>query len=433
MGASTWKFGGYCLAARLVALCLFIGPDASYAENWPQWRGLSNNGLSSAKNLPDTWDQETNLAWRLPLPGAAGATPVIWKDKIFLTSSAEQDLVLICISTQGKELWRRTVASGNRPVHGSDQTGEGNSASPSPTTDGKYVWAMMGTGKLACFDFDGEEIWKLDLQEKYGKFQIQFGMASTPALDGDTLYVQLLHNAGAVVAALDKATGQEKWRIDRKSDAIEECKDSYASPIVYRDAEQAFLITHGADYTIGHDLTDGTELWRLGGLNGAGQQYNPTLRFVASPVAVPGLIVVPSAKNGPVVALRPKKAGDLTNDFLWKMPRNTPDVPSPLIHDGLVYLCREQGTLIVLDAESGEKLYEERIHEFNHRASPVAADGKLYLSGRDGTVNVIKLGRTYQRLATNKFDEPLAASPAIADGVIYFRTFKALYAVRSRE
>lgn len=385
--------------------------------------------------MPAAWSTETgeNIAWRLPLPGPAGASPVVWGDKIFLTSAEGSDLALICVNTAGKELWKKqSVSGGNRMARGRDENAEGNSASPSPSTDGKHVWTMMGTGHLACYDFSGKEIWKLDLQERYGKFQIQFGMTSTPVLDGDRLYLQLIHSGGGRVIALDKANGNEVWAVKRESDARAECEHSYASPIMYRDNERAYLITHGADYAIAHDLADGRELWRCGGLNGGRRGYNNTLRFVASPVAVPGLIVVPTAKNGPVVAIDPKSGGNVTETPLWIFPSNTPDVPSPTVHDGIVYLAREQGTLITLDAKTGEKLYEERIHSSDHRASPLFADGKLYMSARDGTVNVIKGGRNFEKLAKNSFGEALTASPAVSEGTIYFRTFKALYAVRQK-
>ena len=178
-------------------------------------------------------------------------------------------------------------------------------------------------------------------------------------MDGNRLYLQLIHSGGAGVVALDKKTGSEIWKQHRISDARDECEQSYASPVIYRDGKTELLLTHGADCIVAHRLTDGKEIWRCGGLNPKGH-YNNTLRFVASPVAVPGLIVVPSAKNGPVLGLRPDGKGDVTTNaaaHLWTRAQNTPDVPSPLVYDGLVYLCRENGNLIVMDAHSGEQIY----------------------------------------------------------------------------
>lgn len=412
----------------ILALACILAANRAFAENWPQWRGTENDGISHETDLPTKWSKTENVVWRFPLPGPAGATPVVWDDSIFLTSATPSgDLLLLCVGTDGEERWRQTVTGGDRAVRGD----EGNSASPSPATDGEHIWAFFANGMLACYDFAGKEIWKEDLQKRYGKFDIAFGLTSTPLLDGDRLYLQLLHSAAALVLALDKTTGKEIWRHTRTSDAHSECEHSYASPVLYRDDQREFLLTHGCDYIVAHSLQDGHELWRCGELNPKGT-YNPTLRFVASPVAVPGLIVVPSAKNGPVLGLRPDAQGDIsgsTKAHQWVRAQNTPDVPSPLVVDGLVYLCRENGVLICMDAESGKEIYSERAHSDRYRASPVYADGKIYLSARGGVVTVVKAGPEFEILASNDVQEPISASPAVSGGRIYLRTFEALYAI----
>ncbi len=418
----------------LAFLVLGIGPLAfgqarpAEAENWPQWRGPQNDGISNEKGLPVQWSKTENVAWRLPLPGPAGATPVIWGDQIFLTSSkAGGDLLLISVNTQGQQLWEVRVSGGDQAVRGD----EGNSASPSPVTDGEHVWSFMANGVLGCYDFEGREVWKFNLQDRYGPFSIAFGMTSTPVLDGNRLYMQLLHSKAALVLALDKKTGKEIWHQKRESDARAECEHSYASPVLYRDGKQEFLLTHGADYIVAHRLQDGKEVWRCGGLNPRGT-YNETLRFVASPAVAPGLIVVPSAKNGPVLGLSPDARGDISNSeqsHLWTRPDNTPDVPSPLVYDGLVYLCRENGVLICMDAKTGREIYQQRAHSDRYRASPVYGDGKIYLTARGGMVTVVKAGRNFEILAQNDMGEPISASPAISNGRLYLRTFEALYAI----
>jgi outer membrane protein assembly factor BamB len=325
------------------------------------------------------------------------------------------------------------MASGNRLVRG----GEGDSAAPSPSTDGKHVWAFLTTGDLACYTVEGKQVWTKNMQKEYGKFKIAFGMTSTPVVDGDHIYLQVIHGEGnpktreAIVVALDKLTGKEIWKHDRKSDARGECEHSYASPTLYRDSDSAFLITHGADYTVAHRLNDGSELWRLGGLNPKGR-YNATLRFVSSPVVVPGMIVVPTAKGGSIVALRPGIKGDVTkveSAFHWKRPRNTPDVSSPLVHDGLVYTLTKVGGLICFDAKTGEDIYTERAGQGNHRSSPTYADGKIYVISRRGVVTVVKSGRKFEVLASNDMQEDINASPAFSGGRMYLRTFDALYAI----
>lgn len=416
-----------CRVALLFAVALGTTLPAARAENWPQWRGARLDGISHEKNLPTTWSKTENVAWRIELPGPAGSTPVIWDDHIYLTSADKDDIVLLAFSTEGKPLWRAVLATHNEAVRGD----EGNFASPSPVTDGKHVWAMAGNGDLACYTADGKQVWAFSLGERYGKLDIAFGMTSTPVLDGNRLYLQLLHSGGALVIALDKATGKEVWKQTRTSDAHDECEHSYASPIIYRDKGLELLLTHGCDYIVAHRLTDGGEVWRCGGLNPKGK-YNPTLRFVASPVAAPGLVIVPSAKNGPVLGLDPASKGDISESkegHFWTREHNTPDVPSPLIVDDLLYLCREDGTLICMDAKTGKEHYTKRTHSDRHRASPVYADGKIYLTARGGTVTVVKPGPEFDVVATNTLDEAVSSSPAISNGKIYLRTFNALYAI----
>jgi outer membrane protein assembly factor BamB len=421
----------FARAALALVLACFVAPPAS-AENWPQWRGAKLDGISGEKNLPIKWSKTENIAWRTALPGPAGSTPVVWGDRIFLTSVDGQELVLLCIGTDGKQLWRQVVGQGNKDVRGD----EGNSASPSPCTDGKHVWTFMGNGQLACYTVDGKEVWKIDVQDRYGKLKIAFGMTSTPVLDNGRLYLQLIHGEGnpstreAMAVCLDAATGSEVWRADRPSDGRAECEHSYASPILYRDNQRAFFLTHGADYIVAHDLADGHELWRCGDLNPKGI-YDQTLRFVASPVAVPGMIVVPTAKKGPVVCIKPDGQGDITeaaDKHFWRFA-STPDVPSPVIVGDLVFLCRENGNLICLDAKSGAEIYTQPTTRDRHRASPVYADGHLYLTARNGMMTVVKAGREFQIVSQNNMEESISSSPAFSGGRIYVRTFDALYAV----
>jgi len=412
----------------LIPLIVIAG--VARGDNWPQWRGPHLDGKSDEKNPPVRWSKTENIAWRLPLPGRAGATPVVWDGRIFLTSVAEDNdtLLLICVGTDGKKKWQQVLGKGNRDA----RVNEGNSASPSPVTDGRHVWTFLGTGILACYDVDGAEAWKFDLQDRYGKFDIQFGMTSSPVLDGDRLYMQLIHGDGnpttreAVVICLNKTTGEQIWMQPRPSPASDENEHSYASPTIYRDGKQSFLLTHGADYLVAHDLNDGHELWRSGGLQPP--NYDKTLRLVASPVTAPGLIVAPSAKGGWMIALRPDGKGDVTGSQLWQY-KPTTDVPSPLIDGDIVYVYRENGVLVCLDTKSGKKLKERRTQEGNNRASPLLADGKLYLVARDGTTTVVKADANLEDIAINKIDESITASPALSNGRLYLRTFDALWAI----
>jgi outer membrane protein assembly factor BamB len=429
--------------AACFAVGLLHSPAPALAENWPQWRGPHGNGISAEVGIPLRWSKTENVAWRTPLPGPGGATPVVWDDRIFVTSSSGDDLVLLCLGTDGQERWRKTVGTGNQIARGE----EGNSASPSPATDGKHVWVFFGTGVLACYDMDGHEVWKFDVQDRYGKFDIQFGMTSTPVLHEGALYLQLLHGSmgggdyivGKVVK-LDAATGKDIWVRDRPTGAIAENRHSYASPVLYEEGAQKALLTHGQDHTVAFDLETGEELWRLGGLNGTTElnktPFDRTLRFVASPTVAEGVVVIPTAKKGPAVALSIAEAhGVVPPDgkaVRW-VNEKTPDVSCPLIVDGLVYLCRPDGKLFVVDAQTGEELYYERTHDHQHRASPLYVDGHVILTARDGHFTVVKAGRKFEVAAENEIGETITATPVAANGTLYLRTFDALYAIRASQ
>jgi outer membrane protein assembly factor BamB len=229
---STFRMPGLVVVLVCVA-------SVARAEHWPQWRGPRNDGISTEHGIPEGWSKTNHVAWRTPLPGRAGATPCVWGDRIYLTSNEGDDLVLLCVNTgDGKIRWKQKVGSGNQDA----RAGEGNSASPSPCTDGEHVWVFFGTGILACYTTDGVEVWKTDVNDRFGKIDIQFGMTSTPVLDGDSLYLQLIHGAMKLdddtrtgkVIRLDKKTGKTIWEVDRITNAQFECKHSYASPFLYR-------------------------------------------------------------------------------------------------------------------------------------------------------------------------------------------------------
>jgi outer membrane protein assembly factor BamB len=415
------------------------------ADHWPQWRGPRSDGIAAAQTIPAAWSKSKSVAWRTPLPGRAGATPCIWEDRIYLTSNEGDDLVLLCVSApDGRILWKKKVCSGNQDA----RAGEGNSASPSPSTDGEHVWVFFGTGILACYTKDGDEAWKFDVADRFGKIDIQFGMTSTPVLDGDSLYLQLIHGAMVLgddtrtgkVIRLDKQTGKTVWEVDRVTSAQFECKHSYASPFIYRDGPREFLVVHGADCITGHALADGRELWRFGGLNGPTvtnpKPHDQTFRFVASPCCAPGTIIVPTCKGGPTVALRvsDELTGDCTDKksvVQWVNPV-TPDVSIPLVADGLVYLLHKDGKLQCVDLETGADVYFKRTHTGQHRTSPLLVDGRLIFGSNDGWVTSVKAGREFEMLDSVDLGEAVTASLVADDGVLYIRSYDALYAITSR-
>jgi len=441
---------GLTVAALLAAATRDAAGHDRAAGAWPQWRGPHSDGIASGTAIPISWSPTENLLWRTALPGRGGATPCVHGGRIFLTSNdlsidGGDGLVLLCVSAaDGRLLWQKTVGRGNQDA----RAGEGNSASPSPTTDGRHVWSFFGTGILACHTVAGDEVWRIDVGERFGRLDIQFGMTSTPVLDGDGLYLQLIHGpmrmddttrTGKVIR-LDAATGRTVWEVDRTTDAVFECKHSYASPLLYRHDGREFLVVHGADCTTGHALADSRELWRIGGLNGPTatnpKPHDATFRLVASPCVAPGTIIVPTCKGGPTVALR--VGDDLVGDCTakpavvrWINPV-TPDVSIPLVADGLVYMLHKDGKLQCVDLETGQDVYFERTHTGQHRSSPLFVDGRIYYGSNDGWVTVVRPGRTFEQLDTIDFGgEAITASLIASNGTLYVRSYDALYAVRN--
>jgi outer membrane protein assembly factor BamB len=424
----------------LALLGLSLVAVTGRAENWPQWRGPTADGISRETHLPTEWSMTKNLAWTAPLPGMGSSTPAIWGDRIFLTTEDGNDVAVVCVSTAGKQLWETPLGAKNARQR--FMMGEANQASASPSTDGKHVYAFFGTGDFVCCDFNGKIVWRFDAQARYGKFRIQHGVHNTPVLDRDRLYLVLLHSGGWWVVALDKKTGNEIWKVRRESDATDECEQSYCSPVLWRNGKEEYLVVNGCDYCTAHRLTDGSEIWRVGDINPKGKGYNRAYRMIASPSVTADLIVVPTARDGPVIGVDPAATGMVRtgNPFeRWRQGTGpgplskTPDVPAPLVQDSLVYLVRqymkEPGALICIDAKTGKQVYYEKLHIARYRASPVYGDGKIYLAARDGMVTVVKAGPKFEVLAKVQMPDEITASPAIADGRIYLRGFKSLYAI----
>ena len=419
--------GGFAVTRTLLVTLLIAAPASA---QWPQWRGPAGDGVAPAgANPPAEWAADKNVLAQIPLPGPGAGTPCVSGGKLFFTAQVADGIVLLCVGEQaGQILWTRPLGSGEGKFRGD----EGNLASASCSTDGKLVYAFAGNGTLAAFDFAGKEVWKLDCQKNYGAFKIQFGAHWTPALDAGKLYLQLFHRGAQLLVCLDAATGTEVWKAERASDSPPgtESPDVYSSPQIWRKGDKSYLVAHGNDYCTAHSLVDGKELWRVGELNPK-SNYNRHWRAVASPLVTPELIVVPSCKNGVVVGVDPEKASGLvlpgTPGEKWRMARGTPDVPSPILAAGTLYLVSERGRLSAHDPATGEELAGQQLTNERHRANPVFAGGKLYLVGREGTTPVVK--PQLEVVAKNKLPDTFTASPAVAGGKLYLRGWKYLWVI----
>jgi outer membrane protein assembly factor BamB len=395
------------------------------AENWPQWRGPSLNGVSSEKNLPVKWTTEENVVWKVPMTGVSGSTPIIWRDRIFLNASDGDNLALWCVDkNKGEVLWKQPLGAGNVKMR------KHNMSSPSPVTDGRSVYVMTGTGLLKAFDFSGKELWSRDIQKEYGTFGLNWGYASSPLLFEDSLYVQVLHGMKtddpSYVMRIDKKSGKTVWKIDRPTNAIRESPDSYTTPALLRYGKATEIVITGGDCVTGHDPATGKELWRANGLN---PDNNPFYRIVASPIVFNEIIYAPTRVK-PLLALKAGGRGDVTSSHVLWSTVNGPDVPTPVTDGQYFYIVNDRGIVWCLDAKTGAEIYgQQRIKPGVYSGSPVLADGKIYVTSEEGLTTVIAAGPKFEVLAENPLNDFTLSSPAISDGRIYIRTTGHLYAI----
>jgi outer membrane protein assembly factor BamB len=431
------------LAATIATVTL------AYAENWPQWRGPSFNGTSPDKNLPVKFSATEGVKWSVDMPGISGATPIVWGDRVFVMSpDSGKDQWLICIARKdGAVLWKAKVAGGML------DKGRGNSTSPSPVTDGKHVWALVGNGHLAAYDFAGKEVWRRDLGKDYGSFNIMWVYGSSPLLFGGKLYVQVLQrtpadggypgvtdkgNRESFLLALDPLNGRTLWKQVRPTTARMESMESYATPVPHIAGGKVQLLVAGGDVLTAHDAETGAELWRGGGINPKGGEW---MRLVPSAVSAGELAFVCGPKQSPAIAFRTDGSGDVTASPAWKFDeRKTPDCATPAYHDGKLYVFDgDAQVMTVLDAKTGSKVWQKGL-ELDRtkgrevfRASPTVADGKIYLLGERGTAVVMSAadGATLNVAAfgSGSVPEGVRSSIAVSDGQLFIRAMDKLYCV----
>lgn len=403
------------------------------AENWPQWRGPGMNGISAEKGLPLKWSPEENIAWKLPMPGRSGSTPIIWNETIFLnigTADGSGDLELWALNrNDGKVLWKGPIAGGNHIER------KQNMSSPSPVTDGKTVWVMTGVGVLKAFDFKGKELWARDIQKDYGRFGLNWGYASSPLLEDGDLFVQVLHGMKtddpSYILRVDGATGKTLWRVERPTNAIRESPDSYTTPALLRYGNTKEIVISGGDVVTGHDPATGKEIWRVDGLN---PSNNPNYRIIASPLIAGEMVIAPTRER-PMLAIKAGGRGDITTTHkIWTFDSG-PDVPTPVSDGKLVYIVNDRGIAFALDLQTGKVVYgPERLKSDSYSASPVLAEGRIYItSENEGVTSVYTAGPKFELLAQNSLNDYCLSSPAMSEGQIFIRTTGHLWAIGQRK
>ena len=433
----------YSSLRRLVFAFVLGVPVIAAAENWPQWRGPSFNGSTDETGLPDSCDP-AKAKWSTVLPGESQATPAVWNDRVFLTSTDPESkgLLAICVNAEdGTIRWQKRIGEEVKAPRN-------NGATPSPVTDGERVGFYFGSGDLAVLDFEGEVLWRKNLIQEHGNFATKFGYSSSPLLWDGKLHVQILRRpkpysgpAGtdepleSLLLAYDFLTGKELWKQVRKSDAVGESFESYTTPVPLVSSTGNELIIQGGDIISGHDPATGTLLWSF--------DYNPDReslwRLIPSPVTAGNLIVFTTPRAGPLLALKPGgKGAPAAGGLVWTYDERTSDSGTPLVYQGLVYVMQSDKTtssnhrvksqpgifLLVVDPATGKEAGRCQISAGGAwRASPTGADGKIYLMSEDGEVVVVSAGPHGKILSRSDYDEKTSNSTiAIANGRIYIRT-----------
>ncbi|MEO5895136.1 MAG: PQQ-binding-like beta-propeller repeat protein [Vicinamibacterales bacterium] len=433
-----------------VTLAVLVLAATLGANDWPQFRGPGASGVAAPDAKPPvTWDLKNGTAggWQAPIAGLAHSSPIVWGDRIYLTTAvaaqAGPSIVLGDVSKggvasaadSGSYSWRLiaidkdsgTVAWNSIAHQGVPRMKrhvKASHASATPATNGRVIVALMGSEGLFCFDMSGAQKWRTDLGVMdvglVDDPSMQWGPASSPVIMDDMVLVQNDRHKESFLAAYDLNTGKERWR------ATHDEYPSWATPAVIRNAGNAQIVTNSGKHFRGFDPATGKELWRL--------SDNNTQVKVPTPIAAGTAVIVAGGYpvGRPLYSIRPGGSGELTDQALnWKTDRGGPYTTTPILYDGILYALTDNGILSAYEPANGTRIYQQRIAAGSgFSASPVAANGRLYLSSEDGDVFVVQAGRSYRLLATNNMGEPIMATPAISGNTIFLRTLTKLIAVR---
>ena len=409
----------------LVLLCV-VYVSATQAADWPQFRGPGGQGHSDATNLPLTWSETENITWKVPVAGLGWSSPAIQGDQIWITSAVDEGKTLHAIALDratGKSLHDVTIfeLAEPSPVHSKN-----SHASPTPLSEGDRVYVHYGAHGTACLKTDGTVVWKTqDLKHDH-----RHGPGGSPVIFEDLLILNCDGSDIQFVVALDKNTGEIRWKKKREHIGEDRLTGkssvpmSYTTPLLTEINGTIQLLSSGADSIVSYNPRNGEEYWwfRYDGYSN-----------VPRPVVGKGLVFISSGYDRPeFYAVKVDGTGDVTESHLgWNMKKAAPLNPSPLLVGDELYLISDNGIATCLDAVSGTQHWQERIGG-NFSASPTLADGKIYLLDEEGKTTVIAPGKKYEVLATNTLEGRTLATPAIVDQAVFLRTDTHLYRIEKK-
>lgn len=437
------------------SISVSVAQDDKNETNWPSFRGPYAKGFSDGRPTPLTWNVENNdnIEWKTPIPGLAHSSPIIWENRIFITTAisekekpelktglygninpVEDETVhlwkVYCLDKKtGGILWEKTAHKGVPKVKRHPMATHANSTM---ATDGFHVVAFFGSEGLYCYTMDGKLVWKKDFGVLDSAFfsvpSAQWGFASSPVIHDGVVVVQCDALNTAFLAALDIKAGKELWRTPRED------YPTWSTPTIYVGEQSTQIIVNGFKHIGGYDFQTGKEIWKI---DGGGDIPIPT------PVVADNLVFINSAhgRMSPIYAIKLDAKGDISledettsnENIVWSVRRGGAYIQTPLIYGDYLYNLNWNGSLSCFNAKTGEQVYREQLGKMTaFAASPVAAAGKLYFCSQDGDVYVVKAGPDFEVLATNSMNDENLATPAISEGKLYFRTHHYLYAITDK-
>jgi outer membrane protein assembly factor BamB len=420
-----WKQLGLPVVLVLIALMLaparaqqpevrMVSVEGEGAKYWPVWRGPSGQGIVPGTGYPDTWSATEKVAWKKPVGGRGNSSPIVWGDRIFLTTAydgGKRVSMLAFRRSDGTQLWETFAPEGEAGwVH--QKNGH---ASATPVTDGKLVYASFGNRGLVAVDLNGKLAWHREI----GQIENYHGPAGSPLLYKDRVILFQDHRQGAFVAAFDARTGKQVWKTARTANV------GWGTPVAVRVGNHDEIVVSSQHAVTAYDPDTGKELWRCDG---------NSFEVIPTPVVAHGLVFASSGRVGPTLAIRPGGKGDVTRTHLaWMSPKGSPFVPSPLVYGDYLYTVNDMASIVTcFEAATGKVMWQGRLgvaQREGFSASPVGVDGKVFFTNDQGETFVLRAGPTFELLRTNRIGEMTLASPALVDGRWYIRTDRSLFAI----
>lgn len=404
-----------------VALPATLGLAASPARDaagWPRWRGPRADGVADGGSLPTRWSRTENVRWSVKLPGSGTSSPVVYGQRLFVTSEVEQGggklLLTLCLHRDsGKELWRHDFGLGvDQRTHE-----KSNLAVNTPAVTEDAVYVAFGNSDVARYSHDGELIWVTRYMALFGDPKMAWGYAASPLVLDDSVLLPWDHHTGpCFLVGLDKQTGEIAWKKDRPIGT------AHATPLVVEHHGQTDILVSGKNRLTGFDARTHAELWKYG--EGEGP-FNGEI--IVSPVYGDGMVFLQLWRQSPIHAIRLTGHGQ-PPERVWISEKPGPQEPSPVYYRGLLYALMDNGVLACLDGKSGKEVYRRRLAGACN-SSPIAGDGRIYCSDIEGTTFVVKAGREFELLSTNNLGERITASPAVSGNELFYRTDSHVYCI----